>query len=444
MKVEISDAAGSKKEMKVIVSKDEVKSVTDDIYKDIAKEVAIKGFRKGKAPRNVIRMYYADYIKGELSKRLVNDKFEQAAKEQGLLVVSMPEIKNDPPKEDEDFEFTAKFDVKPEVVPEKYTGFDLKKAKTEIDDENVNHVLLKLQETYAMVEDVDDPEYVILEGDYVIVNVTCPDNERLNRENMTIEAGVRSVYPGLENEVVGLKVGQEKNVEVEFPQDHFLEDMREKKENVDFVVSKIKHKELPEVNDEFAKMVQQEVEDLDELKEKIREDLVQRVEADSRTALESQVKDELIKANPFDIPDSMIQFQAYLMIQGMSQRLASQGVSMEDYYPDSESLRADTLESAEKIVRSSLLIESIAKANDIEVNDEDIENELSVLADRYNVTPESVQKGLEERDGMEEIKFGILEKKVFDHIISNSQVTEVDKIEETSDAASTDSSGADE
>jgi trigger factor len=122
MKVEISDVGSTRKEMKVVVPKQEVDDATNEIYKDITQKVIIKGFRKGKAPRHIVKMFYDDYIKSELSKKLVQEKFEQVAREKEIFVVSMPEITNNPPKEGEDFTFTARFDVKPEVKPQKYTG----------------------------------------------------------------------------------------------------------------------------------------------------------------------------------------------------------------------------------------------------------------------------------------------------------------------------------
>ena len=142
--------------------------------------------------------------------------------------MSVPEFENEPPKENEDFTFSAKFDVKPEVVPQVYTGFELKKPKIAVEDKNIDDVITRLLETYATVKDVDDADFEVKKGDYAIVNVTCEENEKLNRDKITVEAGVRSAFPGLENEVLGLKAGDIKEVNVTFPETHFLEDMRGK------------------------------------------------------------------------------------------------------------------------------------------------------------------------------------------------------------------------
>ena len=444
MKVEITEVNSTRKEMKVVVPKEEVNSVTNEIYKEVSLKANIKGFRKGKAPKDVIKMYYADYIEGELSKKLVSDKYEQAVTENELFVVSMPDITNDPPKENEDFVFTAQFDVKPEIIPEKYSGFELKKQKVAVEDQNVEDVLTRLRESHATIKEIEEPEYKVVKGDYVIVNTVCEDNPDLNRENMTIEAGGRSGFPGLEEAVIDMSLGGEKELDVEFPDDHFIQDMRGKSAHINCIVSAIKHRELPELNDEFAKKARHDVENMDELKKVIIEDLNERFEADSRLALERQIQDKLLESNSFDVPESMVRLQAGMMIQGMSQRLSAQGIKLEDLYPDPQAFQDETLSSAGKLTKTSLLIEAIAKEQKIESSEQDIDEEISSLAARYNMEPDVVKKGLEEKGGIDEMKFGIVEKKVYDYIIENSEVEEVDQLEEEPDGASTDSSGADE
>ncbi|HNY66205.1 MAG TPA: trigger factor [Deltaproteobacteria bacterium] len=440
MKVEISDVGSTRKEMKVVVPKEEVNDVTNEIYKDITQKVTIRGFRKGKAPRDIVKMYYSDYIKGELSKKLVQDKFEQVAKEQELFVVSMPEITNDPPKENEDFTFTARFDVKPVITPGKYTGFSLKKPRIAVGEENIQDVLTRLQETYATVKDVEEEGYQVKEGDYAIVDVTSEEYPKLNRTRMTVEAGARSALPGLDKAVVGMRAGEEKSVDVEFPEDHFMEDMRGKSASMMLKVDAIKSRELPPLDDEFAKKIRPDAASLDELKEAIRKDLAERLEAEAKTALERQINEALIKENPFDVPQSMVQLQAAMMIQGMSQRLSSQGFRLQDLYPDTDALRQETLSSAENLVRTSLLIEAIAKEQGFESTDEELDREIQTLAERYSMTPDVVRSGLEERGSLEEMRFGIVEKKVYNYIIDQSSVEEVDSLKESADDAGSDRS----
>jgi trigger factor len=440
MKVEISDVGSTRKEMKVVVPKEEVNEATNEIYRDITKKVAIKGFRKGKAPRDIVKMYYADYIKGELSKKLVQDKFEQVARENDLFIVSMPEITNDPPVENEDFSFTARFDVKPVIAPQKYTGFALKRPRVDVNEDNILEVLTRLRETYATVNEVQDKDYQAKEGDYAIVDAVSEENPKLNRNKMTVEAGVRSALPGLDKAVTGMRIGEEKTVDVEFPEDHFMEDMRGKSASLKVKVDSIKQRELPELDDEFAKKIRPDAANMDELKDAIRKDLAERLEADAKTSIERQISDELIKENPIEVPESMVRLQAAMMIQGMSKRLSSQGFKLEDLYPDTEMLRTETMSSAENLVKTSLLVEAIAKEQGFEATDEELEKEVNELAQRYNMSSDMVRSGLEERGSLEEMKFGIVEKKVYNYIIDNSTVEEVDPTKENADDAGSDRS----
>ena len=379
MKVEIKDISATRKEMEVVVPKEDVNKVADEIYHDIAKNANVKGFRKGKAPRDIIRMYYGEYLTEEFTKKLVNEKFEQAVKDNDLFVVSMPEFDNDPPQEDQEFTFTAKFDIKPEIEVDKCSGYDFQKLKVEVSEDSIQDVFGRLQETYATIKDVEDSEYQAAADDYVVVDITCEENEKLSRQNMTVEAGKRSAFPGLDTAVVGMKKGEEKVVDIDFPEDHFIEEMRGKSAQVKITVNLIKCREIPELNDDFAKKVRQDVENMDDLNDAIREDLAERLEADSRASLEKQIVDKLIEENPFEIAQTMIQMQAAMMIQGLSQRLSAQGMKMQDIYPDPSALQEETLSSAERIVRQSLLMEAIAKKQNIEANDQDIDQEIEKM-----------------------------------------------------------------
>jgi trigger factor len=219
-------------------------------------------------------------------------------------------------------------------------------------------------------------------------------------------------------------------VDITFSENHFMEEMRGKTARIKLEVQGIKLKVLPELNDEFAQKVYKSVQTIEELKATIRDDLKKRLEADARSYLERQLTQKLIEANTFDIPESMVRLQAVMMIQGISQRLTAQGIRMQDVYPDSQALREETMASAENIVRTSLLVEAIAKEKAIEVTREEIEKEIVSLAEKYSMTPDAVRKSFEERGGEEDMRFGILERKVFDSIIANSTIVEVDNTEE--------------
>lgn len=442
MKVEIKDISGTKKEMTVTVPKEDVQKIKSDLYREVAQEVVIKGFRKGKAPKNIIDTYYGSYLKGELTKKLVSENYDKAILEQELFVVSMPEIDNQDPKDDEDFTFTAKFDVKPEINPEKYTGFDLKKPVFEVKDEDVDTAITSLRESYSTMDDITDESYEVKKGDYVISDISSTDHEKLNWTKVTVDAGNRSFVPGAMDTVLGMKTGEEKTYETKMTDDHYIEELRGKDVKLTLKVVSIKHRTLPELDDEFAKKVREDTLTVEDLKKMIKTELEKRAAEKQKGIVYSRVAAKLVEANNVEVPESMIKLQATMMVQGMAKRFASQGVKLQDVYPDTNVLRDESLSSAEQILKQSLLVEAIAKKLDIKVDEEDVDKELQEMANTYNMPLEDVRKGLEENGRLDEIRFQLMEGKVFDYVIENSNVTEdtADSAEGEGDAGS-DSSG---
>lgn len=428
MKVDITDIGSTRKKMTVEIPREEVSKVAEEIYRNLSRNAVVKGFRRGKAPRSLLKTYYGGYIKEEMAAKLVREKFDELARENNLFVVSMPEFENAEPKEGEDFVFSATFDVKPEVEPSVYTGFELTRPKVSVDEKDVDEVIERLRQTYADVKEVDDPEYCSVEGDYVVLDITCDEDESLNRSRMTVEAGGRSVFPGLEKAVVGMKTGESKEVDVTFGDDHFLEARRGTTARLRIQVLAIRNRILPVLDDSFAAMVHKGATSVEGLRDAIRDDLKARLDAEVRSVLEKQVTEKLLEANAFEVPESMIRLQAIMMLHGMSQRLAAQGVKLKDVYPDADSLREESMASAERLVRTSLLVEAIAKKAGIEVTDEDVEKDIARIAEKYSVGSDEVRKNFEEQDRMGELKYEILERKVFDYIIANSTVVEVESL----------------
>jgi trigger factor len=424
MKVEVKDLSSVRKQMTVTVPKEEVQKNREDLYREVSREVAIKGFRKGKAPKSVIDTYFGGYIKSELAKKIVEENYDKAVAENGLFVVSMPDIKNDEPKEDEDFTFTAEFDIKPVINPEKFTGFELTEPVFDVTDEDVDSAMASLRDSYSTMEDVTDENHDILKGDYAVSDISSADHERLNWTKVTVDAGNRSFVPGAHEAVVGMKTGEEKEYEALIPEEYYIEELRSKTVKFKIKILSVKHRILPELDDDFAKKVREDTPSLDSLKTKIKEELVKRATDKKMNVMNSKVAELLLEANSFEVPESMIKLQAAMMVQGMAKRFAAQGAKLQDVYPDPSVLQEESLASSEKMLKQALLIEAIAKLTDLKVEDSEVDNEVQEMANTYNMPYEEVKKGLEENGRIDEIRFQLLEEKVFEYIIKNSTVTQ--------------------
>lgn len=446
MDIKIKEVGANRKELAITIPQEDVDKAAAEIYRDIAKNVNIKGFRPGKAPKSVIKNFYGDYVTGELTKKLVSDSLEKAVTDNELPVVSMPDIAGEPQAvEGQDFSFTAAFDLKPEVSPQQYTGFNLKKLKSAVSDADIDGVIEQLRSNYAEVKEIEDAGYAAVQGDYVVVNIECAEEPSLKREHMSIEAGGRSVFPGLETAVMAMKIGDTVDASVSFPEDHFMEQMRGRTVTLNVTAAGLRQKIKPVLDDEFAKKVRPEAESLGDLRQAISDDIKQRIENETRDQLERQVGDALVAANPFDLPASMIDMQANMSLRNMAQRFSSQGMKIEDIFPDLDELRKENRISSEKIVRVALLVDAIAKELNLEVGDADIDKEIEEVAARYQVPADMVKQNMQSAGGFEEMKFGILERKVFDYIVENSDVEEVEKFEEDeADDTGANGSGADE
>jgi len=446
MDIKINEVGTNRRELVITVPKEDVDKAAAEIYRDIAKNVNIKGFRPGKAPKSVIKGFYGEYVTSELTKKLINDSLEKAVSENELPIVSMPDFDGEPTAaEGQDFSFSATFDLKPEVSPQQYTGFNLKKLKNEAGEADIDAVIEQLRSNYAEVKEIEDTGYEAVNGDYVSVNIECAEEPTLKRERMSVEVGGRSVFPGLETAIDGMKQGDSAEVSVTFPADHFMEQMQGRTVSVTVTAAGIRQKIKPELNDEFAKKVRPDVEDLAGLRQTISDDIRQRSENESRDSLERQVGDALLKANEFEVPDSMIDMQANMNLRNMAQRFSSQGMKIEDIFPDLDKLRDENRSNAEKVVRVALLVDAIAKELNLEVEEADIDKEIEEVAARYQVPAEMVKQNMLSAGGFEDMKFNLLERKVFDYVIENSDVEEVDKIEgdEANDSGSN-GGGADE
>jgi trigger factor len=244
--------------------------------------------------------------------------------------------------------------------------------------------------------------------------------------------------------VLGMKTGEEKEYETTITDDHYIEELRGKTVRLNLKVTSIKHRAMPELNDEFAKKVREDTSTVEDLRKMIETELGKRAAEKEKAIIYSRVAEKLIEANKVEVPESMIRLQATMMVQGMAKRFASQGVKLQDVYPDTNALREESLSSAEQILKQSLLVEAIAKKLDIKVNEEDVDKEVQEMANTYNMPVEEVKKGLEENGRLDEIRFKLMEEKVFDYVVENSNVTEDAKnSEEGADDAGSNSSGTD-
>jgi trigger factor len=320
--------------------------------------------------------------------------------------------------------FKATVTVKPEVKLGEYKGLEVEELDTNVTDEDIQAELTTLQNRQA--ELVVKEEGTAENGDTVVIDFEgFVDGEAFEggkAENHSLELGSGSFIPGFEEQLVGLAAGESKDVEVTFPEEYHAAELAGKPATFKVTVHEIKGKELPALDDEFAKDVDDEVETLDALKEKIRTRLTDSKKHEAEHHVRDSVVEKAAANAEVEIPEVMIENEVNRMLQEFEQRLQMQGMNLELYFQfsgqDEKALRAQMKEEAGNRVRVNLTLEAIAKAENLEVTDEDVNAELENMAGMYNMTVDSIKKAL---GGLEGIKADLSLKKAVDFLVENKK-----------------------
>lgn len=428
MSAKFEKLEGNQGVLTIEVSAETVSESLDSAYKKVVKQINVPGFRKGKMPRPLFEQRFGvESLYQDAIDLMLPEAYASAIEEAGIEPVDRPEIDVEQIEKGKPFIFTAKVTVKPEVKLGEYKGLEVEAFDTAVTDEDVDSEIKALQEKQA--ELVVKEEGKVENGDTVVMDfegfVDGEVFEGGKAENYSLEIGSGQFIPGFEEQLVGLAAGESKDVEVSFPEEYHAAELAGKPAVFKVTLHEIKGRELPELDDEFAKDVDDEVETLDALKEKIKS----RLEHDKKHQAEHHMQDTVVAAATenaeIDVPSIMIDSEVDRMLQEFEQRLQMQGMNLELYFQFSgqneEALREQMKVEAEQRVRGSLTLEAIAKAENIEVTDEEVNAELQKMADMYNMTVENIKAALGNLEG---IKADIQARNTVQFLVENSKTVE--------------------
>lgn len=423
MSVKWEKQEGNEGVLTVEVDADTFNKALDDAFKKVVKQVSIPGFRKGKVPRGLFEQRFGvEALYQDALDILLPVEYPKAIEEAGIEPVDRPEIDVEKIEKGENLIFTAKVTVKPEVNLGEYKGLGIEKDDTAVTDEDVQNELKSLQERQAELVVKEDGK--VAEGDTVVLDFEgFVDGEAFEggqAENYSLEVGSGSFIPGFEDQLAGLEAGAEKDVEVTFPEEYHAEDLAGKPAVFKVKIHEIKTKELPELDDEFAKDVDEEVETLAELTEKTKKRLEEAKENEADAKLREELVTKAAENAEADIPQAMIDTELDRMMKEFEQRLQMQGMNLELYFQfsgqDENALKEQMKEDAGKRVKSNLTLEAIAKAENLQVTDEEVEEELSKMAEAYNMPVENIKQAIGSTDGMKE---DLKVRKAIDFLVEN-------------------------
>ena len=433
MSLKVENLEHNMVKLTIEVSAEEFEEAIKHAYVKNKNKINIHGFRKGKAPQAMIeKMYGAGIFYEDAANELIPKAYDAEIENCDLELVSQPSIDVVQIEKGKPFIFTAEVAVKPEVTLGAYEGVEVPKTEINVTDEEVDAEVDKEREKNSrtvVVEDrgVENGDMIKLDFDGSVDGVAFDGGKA---ENYDLTVGSGSFIPGFEDQLVGVKTGEEKEVKVTFPEDYHAKDLAGKEAVFKCKVNEIKVKELPEVDDEFAQDVS-EFDTLAEYKEDLKKKLTERKENAAKNAKEAAAVDAAVANAEMDIPDAMVDGQVRQMANDFARRIQSQGLTVEQYFQftgmTAEKLMEQMKPEALKRIKNSLVLEAIAAKENFEIAQEKIEEELKKMADAYKMEVDKIKEALGE-NGLDQMKADLKIQAAVDFI--RDKAKEVEKTAE--------------
>jgi trigger factor len=416
VKFELTEGEKCKRTLKITVSAEQVKEKFDAVYKELRAEAEIPGFRKGKAPLSTIRARYGKNAQKDVLEDLMDESYAEALKQSGLDPVSYPSISDVDFAEDKDLSYIAELEIRPDIKLEKYSGFALKRPDDQIKENEVDETLARIRRSNSSLQTVERPAE---ESEFVVADLKVISDSagKLNDEefsNVQLELVDGDVASQFKTQLLGISAGEERKVTIDYPQEHFDKRFAGSKVEFNVKAGAVKRLELVEMDKEFLKQFGENLETVDDFKKRIEEDIKRHKEKDSKDALRNEVIKEVIDKNRFDLPESLVQ-------RFLDNVVADYRENHKEEF-DEEQLRQNYRPVANRQLRWDFLYQEIANAENIKVEQQDIEVWLRQFADNYNMTIDEAKKSLQDNRRIADLKRTILENKVIDYIIENSTV----------------------
>lgn len=427
MSVQVEKLEKNMAKLTVEVSAEDFKAAIKKAFNKNKNRFSIPGFRKGKAPQAMIEKMYGEGVFYEdAADEAINASYAEAMKESGLDIVSRPEVTIEKIGKDEPFVYSALVAVKPEVTLGQYKGVEVEKADASVSAEDVEAELKKVQEQNARLLTVEDRG--VEDGDQTVIDfegfVDGKGFEGGKAEDYPLTIGSHSFIDTFEEQLIGKKIGEECEVNVTFPTEYHAADLAGKPATFKVTVKEIKVKELPELNDEFASEVS-EFDTLDEYKKDVEKKLAEKKEIEANSKNEDAVVAKVVENASMEIPDKMIDAQAENMVQDMARRMQSQGLSLDMYLKYTgmtvEQMKEQARPDAEKRIRTRLVLEAVAQAENIQISDEKVDEEVAKMAEAYKMEVNKLKSYMSESD-IKQMKEDLAVQQAVDLLVAEAKL----------------------
>jgi trigger factor len=447
MKTELIDVSPTRKEIRIEIDPEQIRSAFDRVSNQYSKAATIPGFRPGHAPTSVVRTRYKSEIRGEVLRELIPDAVNNAIIEHSLAALGEPNIELDNTEAlehlgEQPLTLKVSVEVLPDIKLEDYKGLEVTRRKRPITDADIHRMIDNMRDSTASLQPVEDRASE--PGDTVTVNargkmVDLPNEEEIKVDDVEVVIGGPGVQKEFSENLTGVRPEESRTFTVDYPSDFSSAGLAGKKVEYVTEVTAVRHKELPELDDEWVKSLGDEFDSVETLKTKVREELELRAVAESDRNLRDELLRKLLDAHKFEVPQSLVDHETNNRLQTVARQMMSRGINPESEEINWDAAQAEMRGQAEEDVRATMLLEKIAESENIDVSDDEVEAEIDSLATASRQPKEQVRAALTKNGGERSIAHRLRTRKALDLLIANARVTEAEWTEpkKEEEAAST-------
>ena len=422
IKVQVEDITPVKKKLDISVPAETVSREFKAAYQNIRSTASIAGFRKGAAPMNILKARFAGHVQEDVTKRIIESSYSMALSEKQFMPVEAPQIdlKGGELAEDKEFTFSVTVEIQPNVAVDGYRGMELNKESSAVTEEDIEKGVQNLKEAAAQFKEVDRPAQ---DGDLVMVDFEAFMNgepvKNGKGEGYPCVIGEKSLLPGFDEALKGVSKGDQKEVDITFPENYSEASLAGKVSQFKLNVKAVKEKGVPEVNEDFAK--EMGCENLEALRAKVKEEIEKHKSSEAKERLKNEILDKLIASHPFDVPDALVNRYMGVILNRVIENMRSGMAAPEDRGLNIDQLKEKYRPAAARSVKEDIILDTIAAKEAVQVSLVEVEASVRGIAAQRGVSYESLMSRIQTEGAMEVIKDGLKHEKVFDIIIEASK-----------------------
>lgn len=428
MKTTLEDINPVKKKLLIAIDSKEVDKKLNQAYGEIRKTAKIPGFRPGKVPRKILETYFGNQVIDDVTRGLISESFPKAVDEIKTFPLGQPILEKEALKQGQDFNYSAIIEVRPEFEVKDYLGLDVAKEMFSISEEDVQKRLEEIREANGKMASIEE-ERLIRDGDFVIVDYKGFEDGRpmedVNSSNLLVKVGKNDFHPKFDEALIGLKKEDETEVGIDFEENFYHTKLAGKSVNFKIKIVDIKELVLPELNDEFASNLGAELKDLDGLKDELKKAITSQEEKRIDGELKRRLLEKISEGIDFELPEVLIDAEIDFSARRLNDNLERSGSSLEKAGISEAGLKKEFRPASEKRVREMLILDRIAKQDQIDIDDDDLEEGYGKLAESMGQDVETVKKYYEARGQVDSLKEELLKEKTLNYLVDHANISEV-------------------